>query len=905
MKKRFKLYKSGKLWCCAALAFAAVTMGTTTLAHAATTPTTTPVKTVQTTNTTSDQQAAPTPATPVTNQVPVDHTTTNNDVNANQGALDHVQVTTDTKGTTTLNASGWQAVGKSNDQQYRYAILYDNTTNREIGRQRVTPVDRPDVQKAYPYVDNSLHAGFNVNFTLPSNFNGHSLSVIARYSTDAVNGEGTHTDYWFAPIVIDSQNRASLDSITNDGKDNVVVSGWHANNAAAGLKYHYIIAYDQTTNREIARQLVKDGETRTDVAKAFPTIANAGKSGFKVSFKLTSQYARDNIQFVSRWTNDPAGNGNAVDYWFSAVTKQNRGNLDQWNLSDGTLQVSGWHANDVAIFAPYHYLIVFDNTVQRQVAAELVPTTASKDVAKVYPDTRSAGNSRFSADFTKLSLTPGHSYSLVSRYSTSAKGNGNDGVYTDYWFGAQTLNQHAFSIDNFTPDGQKLTVSGWMASDDALNLTKPFVILLADGKEIGRQAVTLTARPDVAKAYQGLYKSGLSGFTATFTLPTNIKNNINLVLRFSNAENGEGRHADMWTQAYAANAGNFDRADVNGNTLHVSGWHASMASANRPYEYIIALDGASGKEIQRWNISDQHVSRNDVQRAYPWINGSGQSGFDVTLNNFGGNHEYFKLIHRITDDAAGNGNYVDYEQTIDHTNYQQRLIDAWRNIINQHGNAIGIAIKSQLTGQVVSYTNAPGHHWWMASTVKVPVLSELLHRTGGNLDGTMQSLATRMIRYSDNDATTAIVNNYLGGVNGLYGLFHAEGMNNTYTTPNGWGTTSTTPEEVVKLLNDLYLDQNSGYLNQASRDYVHYQMMNVSAGQDWGISAGTARGSFYIKNGWIPVGYGIVNSIGFIPSADNHHGYAIAVYSDGNPSFQSGINVIEQLARVTKQILQG
>ena len=81
-------------------------------------------------------------------------------------------------------------------------------------------------------------------------------------------------------------------------------------------------------------------------------------------------------------------------------------------------------------------------------------------------------------------------------------------------------------------------------------------------------------------------------------------------------------------------------------------------------------------------------------------------------------------------------------------------------------------------------------------------------------------------------------------------------------------------------------------------------MNNVSAGQDWGISAGTPRGSFYIKNGWMPWGYEWVNSIGFIPSSDNRHGYAIAVYTDGDASFQSGINVIEQLARATKNILQ-
>ena len=32
-KERYKLYKSGKLWCCAAIAFAAFTLGTTALTN--------------------------------------------------------------------------------------------------------------------------------------------------------------------------------------------------------------------------------------------------------------------------------------------------------------------------------------------------------------------------------------------------------------------------------------------------------------------------------------------------------------------------------------------------------------------------------------------------------------------------------------------------------------------------------------------------------------------------------------------------------------------------------------------------------------------------------------------------------------------------------------------------------
>lgn len=905
-KKRFKLYKSGKLWCCAAIAFASFVMGNTMLASQAHADVR-PVTTEHVTTTHVDDSAVK-----VNNAVGPDTTTKNNDAQANQGNLDHYQVTTDQKtGETTLSMTGWQVSGQSNTERYRYAILYDNTAHREVARQAVVPQTRTDVQESYRNVDNSLQAGFNVDFKLPTNLTGHSVSLIARYSTNAINGEGKNTDYWFAPIIIDRENRASLDNLSSDQEGDLHVSGWHATNQAVGKKYHYIIAYDQTLGREITRKEVQKGQQRLDVAKAFATIGNAAYSGFDVTFALTPQYARHNIQFISRWTNDPAGNGNATDYWFAPVNKQNRGNLDSWNLSDGTMRVAGWHADDVSIYAPYHYLILFDNTTGRQVAVVEAPVQDSKDVARVYGDTRSAKKSRFNADFAKASLVAGHNYSLVSRYATKHGGNGDDGVsgdHTDYWFNLGTLNGKGFSVDGWKyNDHNQVTVNGWFANDQSLGHKYPYVILLAGGKEIGRQAVTLTTRNDVAKVNPHVANSLKSGFTATFNMPNHVNGDLQLVLRFANTPNGEGDHQDIWTETYAANAGNFDNITVNGNQLHVSGWHAAINASDKPYQYIIAVD-MNGHEMNRWNITNNGSgqTRADVQHQFAWIKDSLKSGFSLNANGIDPNrYAFFELIHRYSSAADGNSNSVDYSRWIDRTNYNQRLTDAWRNIINTRAGHIGIAVKSQLTGQIYSYTNAPGYHWWMASTVKASVLSELLHRTGGNLDGRMQGLATNMIRYSDNASTTAIVNDYLGGVNGLYGLFRAEGMSDTYTTPNGWGTTSTTPVDQVKLLNDLYLDQNSGYLNQKSRDYIHYQMSHVSYGQDWGISAGTPRGQFYIKNGWIPMNYDRVNSIGFIPSADNRHGYAIAVYTDAGPSFQYSIDTIQALALATKRILQG
>lgn len=381
---------------------------------------------------------------------------------------------------------------------------------------------------------------------------------------------------------------------------------------------------------------------------------------------MTPQYSRDNIQFISRWTNDPAGNGEATDYWFAPVQKINRGYLDNWNISDGSVRVSGWHANNASLFQPYHFLILFDNTTGQQVAVQNVPTTASNDVAQVYRDTYSANKSRFSADFTNVQLQPNHSYSLVSRYSISNSGNGDDGIAadkTDYWYPSQLLNQRAYYIDGFTTNGNQLTVHGWFVNDHSTTETHPYVILLNNGHEIGRNAVTLTTRNDVARVYPNIFNSEHSGFSTTFTIPNDLTGNLTFVLRFSNDDaNGEGQRDDIYSGNYVTNAGYFDAVNTNGDNLTVSGWHAAESALNKRYSYVFAMDGITGREIARWNVTSP-ITRNDVQNAYQWISNSNNSGFSINVNDDALKNHEVRFMHRYTDDVNGNGNAIDYYDT--------------------------------------------------------------------------------------------------------------------------------------------------------------------------------------------------------------------------------------------------
>lgn len=234
---------------------------------------------------------------------------------ANQSYLDKVEFSNNQ-----VHVSGWQAADNSVKQQNHFVILYDATTHREIARQRVNNVARPDVQRAYSNIANSGQSGFDVTF----NFNkaayaGHQIQVISRYS-DATSGEGNRTDAWFNPVTVPSNNQGFLDSfVVNNGQ--VTVSGWQAADQSYNQKNHFVILYDATTHREIARQQVTNID-RPDVQRAYPSIYNAGKSGFKASFRLSNNLIGHDIRVISRYSDAASGEGNRTDFWFNAIKLQ-------------------------------------------------------------------------------------------------------------------------------------------------------------------------------------------------------------------------------------------------------------------------------------------------------------------------------------------------------------------------------------------------------------------------------------------------------------------------------------------------------------------------------------------------------------------------------------------------------
>ena len=92
----------------------------------------------------------------------------------------------------TLDVAGWFADNNNQGKGNRYVILLDQDNgNRELVRQKVNAVSRPDVTNAYPDIYGTGNSGFNASFALTGSLadaiaNGHHIRVLIRYTSSAI-----------------------------------------------------------------------------------------------------------------------------------------------------------------------------------------------------------------------------------------------------------------------------------------------------------------------------------------------------------------------------------------------------------------------------------------------------------------------------------------------------------------------------------------------------------------------------------------------------------------------------------------------------------------------------------------------------------------------------------------------
>jgi hypothetical protein len=215
-----------------------------------------------------------------------------------------------------------------------------------------------------------------------------------------------------------------------------------------------------------------------------------------------------------------------------------------------------------------------------------------------------------------------------------------------------------------------------------------------------------------------------------------------------------------------------------------------------------------------------------------------------------------------------------------------------------------VAVLDRKTGHRYSFRGSERYE--TASVVKVQVLACLLLNAQDNhrdLTATELSLAKRMIRYSDNDATTSLFAR-LGRAPAVTRSNRRLGLTQT-TVSSAWGLTRTTVNDQVKLLAELVDDD--GPLDDGSRRLAFKLMSTVDDEQDWGVPVVARSGeTATVKNGWLPRstegGRWIINTVGRVTG--DGVDVSIAVLSHNHGTMYGGISVVEKAAKLTRQHLK-
>lgn len=222
----------------------------------------------------------------------------------------------------------------------------------------------------------------------------------------------------------------SLDSIRFEG-EKLVVSGWAASDKTQGKPNAFIILTNEN-GKELGRTKVAL-TARPDVAKVYPDIPGAANSGFTGSFDYTREMAGHKVTVIFRYTDDPSGNGNYVDYHSIADLTKSAAYLDSIStvIYTNKLRVSGWFASDLSVGLDNRFLILYDVDKKQELQRIKVDLVKREDVKKANPTIYNADDSGFIGEFNYDASLVGRKLQVIARFSDDEHGEGN---HIDYWF---------------------------------------------------------------------------------------------------------------------------------------------------------------------------------------------------------------------------------------------------------------------------------------------------------------------------------------------------------------------------------------------------------------------------------------------------------------------------------------
>ena len=205
-----------------------------------------------------------------------------------------------------------------------------------------------------------------------------------------------------------------------------------------------------------------------------------------------------------------------------------------------------------------------------------------------------------------------------------------------------------------------------------------------------------------------------------------------------------------------------------------------------------------------------------------------------------------------------------------------------------------------------AYTYGRADRYELASVGKVAILVTFLERARlERLEITLSEwqLLHDMVTLSDADATTALWVRS-GRVSGVGGMLNEIGLGEPRirVVEGDWGGMTATALDVALLFAEVGAGR---VLSEESRRHALALLENISEAQRWGVSAGFSNHGdrsdrLAFKNGWWADSDSlewIVHSAAVVTDRDGRGRYAVAILSDGQPTYGYGIETLEGVAR--------
>lgn len=230
---------------------------------------------------------------------------------------------------------------------------------------------------------------------------------------------------------------------------------------------------------------------------------------------------------------------------------------------------------------------------------------------------------------------------------------------------------------------------------------------------------------------------------------------------------------------------------------------------------------------------------------------------------------------------------------------QQDRFTAAKNFLAKQNGHINIVVRDRRTGAVWR-AGETSYQIWAGSTPKLALAAALRERARAGeitLDDTANQQIADALKYSDNDAATALWKRY-GGSSNLTRFQEVYGMHTaTYVSgfPKTWGFIKCTAQDLANLMSYI-LDK----MNKTDRDYLIQAMRTVDAIQHWGVWSAGAALDPGVKDGWSVEkdngsDHWITATVGFAGPDERYVVAAMYHQPPGGDTIAKGVHVLSDL----------